>query len=172
MPERGVQARSARLFLALWPDDATRRALAAWRDRWIWPPAAAVVAEERLHLTLHFIGPVAVERVDAVADGLAEPFTEFTLGQGGAEVWRSGIAAWCPGEVPEALSALHAHLASALRRLALPVERRRFRPHVTLARKAAGATPPTDALAFPPWSVHDYALVQSRNGYRVLRRYG
>ena len=172
MPEGGPRPAHARLFLALWPDDATRRVLAARRDCWIWPRGAAVVADDRLHLTLHFIGPVPVERVQAVADGLAVPLAAFALEDGVAERWRNGIAAWCWPETPPELVALHARLAAALRQLGLPVEQRPFRPHVTLARKVADATAPAGAPASLVWPVHGYALVQSQGGYRVLRRYG
>lgn len=130
------------------------------------------MADERLHLTLHFIGAVPLARLDAVAAGVAVPFAGFTLDAGAAERWPHGIAAWCPRESPPELTALHHRLAAALHALALPVEKRAFRPHVTLARKAAAAVPPPE----PPqraaaWRVDGYALVQSRGDYRVLRRY-
>ena len=54
---------TARLFLALWPDDALRRGLLAWRDAWQWPARAALVAPDDLHLTLHFLGGVPLVRL-------------------------------------------------------------------------------------------------------------
>ena len=171
MAERLRRVTSARLFLALWPDDESRGTLAMWRDRWTWPPGAAVVADERLHLTLHFIGAVAVQRVATLAGALAMPFTPFTFDGGRAERWRGGIAAWSPREVPPELVALHERLAQALRRQALPVEQRPLRPHVTLARRAEHAAAPAEAPAALVWAVRGYALVQSQDGYRVLRRY-
>lgn len=160
----------ARLFLALWPDDATRRTLAAWRDRWSWPAGAAVVPDERLHLTLHFIGPVARERVPAVADALAVPCERFTLELGEAEAWPRGLALLVPARTPPPLAALHERLAQALQAAALPVEVRPFRPHVTLARHAAHAVPPVGGPACR-WAVDGYALVESDQGYRVLRQW-
>jgi len=169
MPERGARPEVARLFIALWPDDATRGALAAWRDMWVWPPGVAPVATPRLHLTLHFIGPVPVTRVPEVAAGLAVSCDGFVLDRGRPGRWR-GIAAWCPDAVPPALRALHRSLALALHRLALPVEARPFRPHVTLARKAGHSLPPPQPAPLI-WAVSGYALVQSQDGYRLLRRY-
>jgi 2'-5' RNA ligase len=58
---------------------------------------------------------------------------------------------------------LHAELAQALRTLDLPVERRGFRPHVTLARHAAGASPPPDPMPVQ-WTLRDPVLVQSAGG--------
>lgn len=162
---------SARLFLALWPDDAVRRALAAWRDRWTWPEGAAPVAEERLHQTLHFIGAVPRARLDEVAAGLAVHWVPFNLNEGHGQRWRSGIAAWIPDSTPPALVEAHARLAQALRQLALPVEQRAFRPHITVARKAARAIIPPEPPPALDWRVDGYALVLSEGGYRVLRHY-
>ena len=49
---------TSRLFLALWPDDGTREALAGCRDAWAWDAHAVPERTERLHLTLHFLGAV------------------------------------------------------------------------------------------------------------------
>jgi 2'-5' RNA ligase len=73
--------------------------------------------------------------------------------------------------VPAALEILHARLAETLRALGLPVEARPFRPHLTLARKAAGAVAPAAAPDIR-WPVAGYSLVQSAGGYRTLRHYG
>lgn len=172
MTARPAAARPAttRLFLALWPGPAALRALAAWQARWAWPAGAAVVAPERLHLTLHYIGPVAVERLPELRQALALPVRRFNLVFDRVEQWPRGLAVLCPRALPDALLALHAQLQTALQGLALPVERRAYRPHVTLARKAAGALPPAEPPALR-WSVHAYTLVQSQNGYHTLQHY-
>ncbi len=160
----------ARLFLALWPGPAALRALAAWQRHCTWPAGAAVVPTERLHLTLHFIGPVPTARVPELLRGLAVPMRRFDLTFGHTETWPRGLAVLCPDAVPEPLATLHAQLQAALQRLALPVETRPFRPHVTLARKAAGAEPPAEPLRLT-WRATGYALVQSQGGYRTLQHY-
>lgn len=164
-------AQTARLFLALWPQDPVRSELARWGRAWRWPAGARPVEAQRLHVTLHFIGPVAVERVGALREGLHVPFEPFDLAlpHGAARVWPGGIAV-LELEAPAPLQRLHAALAQALHAAGLPVEERRFRPHVTFARKAAGAVPP----ATPPqgdWRVDGgYALVHSvpARGYAVV----
>ena len=161
---------TARLFLALWPGSAALAALAGWQARWTWPPGAAVVAPVQLHLTLHFIGPVPATRLPELARGLAVKSSRFEITFGGVESWRGGLAALCTDAAPAGLAALHAELQAALSRLALPVDARRWRPHVTLARRAAGATPPARAAPLH-WSVRGYALVQSQGGYHCLARY-
>ena len=167
-PARGDKSR---LFLALWPDEAARRAVAAWQARWSWPAGAAVVPAERLHLTLHFIGPVARERLPEITPALARPCPRFEIAFGAAECWPRGLALLMPASVPPALLELHERLAQALSALDLPVEARPFRPHLTLARKAAGALPPPEPAVLP-WPVAGYALVVSDRGYRTLARYG
>jgi 2'-5' RNA ligase len=167
-------AASSRLFLALWPEPEVRDKLRAWRDGWQWPPSAAPVRGEQLHLTLHFLGAVARERVPQLTHGLALPFEPFELAFGHAELWPHGIALLAPDAIPTALSELHAALGGALRKLGMTPETRPFRPHVTLARRAAVATPPSQGPALR-WAVRDYALMLSETGadggYTVLQRY-
>ena len=164
----------ARLFIALWPGPQVRRRLLDWRAACDWPAGARPVRAADLHLTLHFIGRVPVERLPELVDGLAVPFRRFELHFGRAEVWGRGTAVLHPRTAPQRLVELHAQLRQALVRLGLPVEQRSFRPHVTLARDARGARLAGAAPAWR-WSVHGYVLAQSRpgsaGGYRVLWRY-
>jgi RNA 2',3'-cyclic 3'-phosphodiesterase len=163
----------SRLFLALWPDEDTRDAIAAWQSGWQWPDGAKLVGRERLHLTLHFIGNVPVARLAELRRGLRVPFEPMELAFGAGELWPGGIAVLRPTQTPAPLLDLHARLALALQQLALPVEDRVFRAHVTLARKAARAAPPPDASL--RWAADaGYVLVQSlANGgrYDVLERF-
>lgn len=169
----GTSTRALRLFIALWPTLAVRAALRARRDAIGWPPRASVVADERLHLTLHFIGDVPHEVWPHLLPALQWPCPRIDFALGPAELWRHGLAVLPVIAVPEPLLALHAALAGALARLGLPVEQRPFRPHVTLARRAAGARlpPPAEPLR---WRTDGYVLVNSDplDGYRLLARYG
>lgn len=97
------------------------------------------VPVENLHLTLRFIGeipnPVADE-IDHALAGLRA--RRFGLGLGGTGLFeRQGRATtlWA-GVAPRepALEHLRAKIETALQRSGLPPERRRFQPHVTLAR--------------------------------------
>lgn len=160
-----------RVFLALWPEPGMRHLLTAWRDAWAWPKGAAPVPADKLHVTLHFLGSLPGERLPALLDGCAVPFEPFRLDLTRAALWHNGIAVLEPDCTPPGLAALHGRLSDALQALGLQPEARRYRPHVTMARRAAGATVPADG---PPvsWDVRGYALVESRNGvYTVLRAY-
>jgi RNA 2',3'-cyclic 3'-phosphodiesterase len=131
-----------RLFIGLWPDASVRDTVQARADAWSWPAAARRTRTERLHITLHFLGAVAADRIDAVKDGLRMQWQGCELVLDRATVWPGGIAVLEAGHVPAALAELHQALAGKLRALGLPVEERPLRPHVTLARKASGAQPP------------------------------
>ena len=167
-------ATTARLFVALWPDATVRAALAAWRDACIWPARAAVVATPKLHMTLHFIGDVAADRLPAIVQGLRVPLQRFELVLDQCVAWPGGLVVLQPGQTPAALLALHAACADALRALELPLERRPFRAHVTLARGASGAGLAALSAA-PRWRVDGYCLVRSHRAsggdYEVLARW-
>jgi 2'-5' RNA ligase len=172
-----LPAPAPRLFLALWPDDGARKGLADWRDRWTWPPGAAPTRTANLHLTLHFLGPVALDRLEALRTDLSQEaaVTPFALDFGRAELWPQGIAVVCPLATPPSLAALHARLAQRLRGLALPVDERPFKPHVTMARKAGHAALPPGGPALSWQVLNGFALVQSTSAgqdYTVLKRFG
>lgn len=166
---------TARLFLALWPDPDVRRDLAAMQQRWTWPPGAALVREDRLHLTLHFLGSVPVDRVPGFVQALAvdaQPM-RLDLSAGSPRVWPGGVAV-LELDAPPALLRLHAALADALAGLGWPVERRRFRPHVTFARRARGAQPPDGVPAHLVWPAGPrYVLARSvpGRGYDVVHAF-
>lgn len=160
-----------RIFLALWPDDAVRRDLAAWRDGWRWPRSATPVRSERLHMTLHFIGDVPAERIDDIAAGLAAPCQSFELTFGRNVLWPHGIAVLEPDSTPAPLIELQTTLAESLRVLALPIDQRIFKPHVTLARRAASASQACDGPKVR-WTVDRYVLMRSHpDRYEVVREY-
>lgn len=169
-----TSASTARLFLALLPDAAVREELAAWHDAWTWPRSATPVKSGRLHMTLHFLGNVALNRIPELAEAARVPFTPFTLRLHRAVLWPHGIAVLEPAAVPDALLALHASLAGVVHGLGLALDDRPFRPHVTLARRASGATPPGSA-SIVVWPIAGYALMSSTpdaNGaYTVLSDY-
>lgn len=176
-PQHGadlVAPGSARLFIALWPDDALRRAFGAWAAPGLGGGGMKPVAPERLHLTLHFMAGVPNDRLPALCAALRVPFQPFELRFSHCQRWPGGLLVAPPDALPPALARLHADLGDALRRLGVPVEARAYRPHVTLARRYAGP-PPCSARVPWSWKVRAFALVQSRahegGAYTVLHRY-
>ncbi len=173
--EPQTTAPTARLFLALYPGAPVRAALAAHRANWQWPADAACYAPADWHVTLHFIGPVPDTRIDELRAGLRVPMAPFELPFGQAELWPHGLAVLLPATVPQNLLHLHDVLGQALQGLGLRTDMRPYRPHLTLARRAALAQPPLQRPAFS-WPVQDYVLMESTGlpgqRYRVLQHYG
>jgi 2'-5' RNA ligase len=165
---------TVRMFIALWPGPAVREALSRWRDSVAWPASASPVRTEQLHVTLHFLGSIARERVPELAQGLDVRMDPFELELGHREVWHGGVAVLAPDLVPSPLLALHASLGEALELLGLTPEARPYRPHVTLARRAGAFVETSQG---PPirWQVDGYALMQSKVGdgseYGVVQAY-
>jgi 2'-5' RNA ligase len=169
------EERPLRLFLALRPAPAVREALAARADAWTWTPAARRTPADKLHITLHFLGDVAPARLPALRAALAVDWSGCELVLDREAVWPGGIAVLEASVVPPALAALHAQLGERLRALDLPVETRRWRPHVTFARKAAGAHPPVGTQPLRWRAGPGYVLVRSmpgNGGYAPLQAFG
>lgn len=169
-----MSADQARLFVALWPPPDVRAALRDWRDAWIWPSSSSPVRTEQLHVTLHFLGNVARDRVPDLVAGLSVPFTPFELEFGHAELWHGGIAVLAPDVVPQPLLDLQASLAAALESGGMTPEGRPYKPHVTMGRRAGNAVAPVAGPAIR-WRIDGYALMESKLGagseYGVVQHY-
>jgi 2'-5' RNA ligase len=160
-----------RLFLALWPADHEQAQAAAVQAAITWPHAAKLVAHENLHLTLHFLGEVDANRVPVLRNAPAARAGPLSLTLDRFAVWDGGISVLEPSTVPAELLDLHAALGHQLRSADFEIERRRFRPHVTLARRGQGAAPKRP-IGQITWRASSYALVESAGGkYSVLQEW-
>lgn len=170
-------ANQERIFFALWPDESTRAALQrACRGVTIERPARRVPAYN-LHLTLHFIGNVARDAMqEMLLAARSVRADSFELKMNRVGFFAPPRVGWLgPESTPAALAGLHAALAGVLAPCGYRAERRRFRPHLTFARKLNAAPPVT---GFDPvrWRVDDFVLLRSRtvgNGvqYEVAETY-
>ncbi|MCX7353384.1 MAG: RNA 2',3'-cyclic phosphodiesterase [Alphaproteobacteria bacterium] len=101
-------------------------------------PGARWVAPENMHMTLRFIGdveePVCDEVVDALLDVRAHAFDLVLRDFGIFEQGRIVHTLWLGVERTEALMNMQAKIERALTGAGLEHERRRYTPHVTLAR--------------------------------------
>jgi 2'-5' RNA ligase len=154
-----VNDERARLFVALELPVDVRVALAGWRDQALRGLSGVrPVADESLHVTLCFLGWVAVKQVDAVADAC-----EAVAGAPGARL-RVGRGIWLPSRRPRVLAVELSELGGALARVQSDLsdalaaggwytpEQRPFLAHVTVARVGRGARLPRgpDALGGSP----------------------
>lgn len=155
--------RTQRLFFALWPDAATRAALAVMAGVLRRTCGGRAPRADQLHLTLAFLGDVpearSAELADLAAALRAQPFV-LNLDQVGW--WRRHRLVWAaPQTCPPALEVLAAVLAGRLQAGGFHTERRRFLPHVTLLRDA-GQAPALTACAPLTWRPTQFVLACSQ----------
>jgi 2'-5' RNA ligase len=138
-------------------------------------PGARWVPPENYHLTLRFIGEIEswrAEEVDTALAAIRAP--RFDLALAGVGTFEKGgriQSLYVPAERSEGLSRLQAKVETALQRIGLEPERRRFTPHVTLARtdkadtfKLVSFVQTHALLRLPPVAVEHFTLFSSRLG--------
>jgi 2'-5' RNA ligase len=149
-------------------------------------PGARWSEREQLHLTLRFIGEVDGRDAAAIDDALStirEPRFMLELKGVGEFGGKNPRALWAAVRDETSVRHLQRKIESALQRIGLPAEERKFAPHITLARLRAA---PRDRIvtflaaqalyASPPFEVNTFILYSSRltpNGsiYRPERAY-
>lgn len=172
-----------RLFVALAMPEAVAQSLLLLQGG---VPGARWHPRENLHLTLRFIGEVDGREAADIDDALAAIRAPgFTLELNGLGTFgnRDPRQLWAGVRPNEALMHLQRKIESALQRIGLAPEPRKFTPHVTLARLKA---PRRDKLmeymsahalyASAPFAVSAFALYESMltpNGslYTIEREY-
>ncbi|MGM0593280.1 MAG: RNA 2',3'-cyclic phosphodiesterase [Pseudomonadota bacterium] len=166
-----------RLFFALWPGDKEREQLQAYRPL-LRGCGGRPVRRENLHLTLAFLGSVDSQTRDSLT-GHVDQFklAPFTLTLDRLGFWPRPRVLWLGSEqVEPGLAALVNALYEAMGQGGLESERRPFRPHITLVRKAHRAPPQTVAEPLK-WLVDRFVLVASETRpegvhYQILREWG
>lgn len=134
-----------RLFLAInLPADVRSEVIAATTALRSAAPDIAWVQEERLHLTLKFLGEVDASRVDeltAATAAVAGQHRELVMALGGIGAFpnfRRARVVWMGIEHEARLELLHHDLELACESLGFEIEGRAFRPHLTLGRVKHG----------------------------------
>lgn len=159
-----------RLFFACWPDQHIRAELVA-RRALIEGCSRRRVPDHNLHLTLLFLGNQPQERIhdiQLIGEKMSGKVFDFCLDRYG---WfpRARVA-WLGGDAPVAARRLVSELTEAADALGLVVERRRFRPHVTLFRQVEKRPdfPVPEPLR---WRITEFSLIESipSRPYQVLR---
>ena len=171
-----MAAPAARLFFALWPNDAVRAGLFRLAQTLHRDCGGRLIRGDNLHQTLVFLGKVAADRIPGLAalavNRYIPPF-ELRLNDSG--YWRHNRIVWvAPGAVPEPLRELVAALEGALNAAGFDFDRRPYAPHITLVRNAR-----EPRLLLAPdlaWPVSEFALVESASNeggsrYRIIARW-
>jgi 2'-5' RNA ligase len=158
-----------RLFVALsLPDDVANTMFLIQSG----VPGAKWQTREQLHLTLRFIGEVDGRDANAIDDALSAisaPAFRLSLKGVGEFGGKNPRALWAGVSDPAAVSHLARKIETAIQRIGLPAEERKFTPHVTLARlRGAPAPKVLDWLAdhalyaSAPFAVADFTLYSSQ----------
>jgi RNA 2',3'-cyclic 3'-phosphodiesterase len=135
--------------------------------RWV-PP-------ENLHLTLRFIGEVPAHQAEEIDHALASlrgrAFPLVLAGVGTFAKAGQEKSLWVGVEKNPSLQALQSKIETALQRSGCAPERRRFTPHITLARlrdvaegKLAGFVQAHNLFRAGPLQVQHFVLFQSLLG--------
>ncbi|MFN3918677.1 MAG: RNA 2',3'-cyclic phosphodiesterase [Methylohalobius sp.] len=165
-----------RLFFALWPDEGVLEKLVRVRKE-LGLNAGKSVDCQKFHITLLFLGEVPEDKIEALkalAEQLPLAPCELTLDR--LEHWvRPAVLCLTASHPPQPLTRLVEELRRGVRKLGFALERRPFRPHLTLARqvKKRIANRQIEPL---PWPVHEFTLVESEldsqgSRYTVLDRW-
>lgn len=124
-----------RLFVAISLPEMLRERLTGLRGQ---IPGARWVKAENMHLTLRFLGDVdeaAAVELDTALARIEAPRLDVGLEGVGHFASRGQVRAlWAGVTRDAALEHLQAKVETTVQRAGLPPERRRFHPHVTLAR--------------------------------------
>lgn len=165
-----------RLFFALWPPPETARALAQWADEARRATGGKPTAQEKIHLTLAFLGEADPQRAADAARRVRAAAHELPIEQ--ARYVPQNQMVWVqPRETPQELKLLFERLSMELYREEFILERRPFAAHVTLIRKARrAALPPLPPPPMVAWPVREFMLVRSAlspkgAGYEPVQRF-
>lgn len=160
---------TARLFVAVWPDDTARAALAVLqrKDR----PGVRYVPEENWHVTLRFLGQADPREVAAALDHVRVAPAEVSVGPVVELLSDHSIVVHAAG-----LDDWAAAVNRATRGLGDARPRKRFVGHVTLARLSGamrrGGVGPPGVVGTPvatSFTATDVALVASHLDPRGAR---
>lgn len=170
---RSIADEPRRLFLALWPEQAERRRIAALAE----VAGQRRVRDADLHLTLAFLGATDTARLAAYEAALADlpiPTLELMLDRYG--YWPQPRILWLGFSRPSPeLNQLVNDLQQRLRGCGFVPEKRAFQAHITLARKHPGPAPARLSGDPVHWRIGEIALVESLrredSRYQALRRW-
>ena len=158
-----------RLFIAVDLPDAIKKNL---ESMFFGIPGARWVALDQLHLTVRFIGDVDgslfLDIKSALAETRISPFNIQLKGVGHFPPRGAPRVIWVGIEKNEPLQLLRKKIAGTLLKIGVKPEKRKFSPHITLARLKN--TPPQKVANFlsgnglfsqEPFQIDDFKLYSS-----------
>lgn len=156
-----------RLFFALWPDEETGDAILRGTRTAVAECEGRPVLPQNLHITLAFLHVVETGLIPCIEQAALRAATaSFDLVLDRVGCWRRSRILWlAPArEAAAGPGALADALWCELAACGFTPEKRRYRPHVTLARKAKH--PVFDTVPAVRWRAGSFCLVESKTGQR------
>lgn len=158
-----------RVFFALWPSELARTTLGHATRKAVRSCGGRPVPEQSLHVTLVFIGSVALSRLAELGDiaarvALSNVAAPFELIFDRVEHWEKPhvlVATASDSADAASASGIARALSEATFRAGFDPDQKPFRPHVTLARKVGRLTQVVDMHPVN-WAFDAFALVESR----------
>lgn len=168
-----------RLFIALWPDDETRRQIHELQQSLKYDAgltAASAVDENHIHITLHFLGSVHEQEIPVLTqalDSVNSHCFEIELDRLGYFSKPNILWFGCTDH-PDVLNVLHKTTGQAVKKCLTGYQQKKLVPHVTLFRKAMHL-PQKESIETIRWQVDSFVLVESKTyqegvQYRVLQQ--
>ncbi len=159
-----------RSFFAVFPDADTCLQIHRWAEL-NWSHVGRLVPVQNYHLTLAFLDHITPAQRDSIEQQLEkfEPAV-FDLQLNEVGYWPDSQVLWvAPSDPPAELMALAQRCARVANNAGIKVSKRRFRPHLTLARRVE--TPPPPALQEQQFAtrIGGFALCQSIRDSKVVR---
>jgi len=171
-----MPGKSIRLFFGLWPDQMLRKQLIELARQVPLLKNARLTRQFNLHLTLHFIGNTTTDRLPCyIQQAQSVEFEPFSLSLDELGNFKKQKIVWAGcNHIPGQLEKLHQDLGEALKHCGYLPEKRRYKPHVTLYRKAMLAQP--CRIPTIKWTVKSFSLIKSeadKNGvvYSEIKRF-
>ena len=153
-----IESSNDRLFIAIWPNSEVRGQLSKFQKKFHLNKFGRCIPAQNFHITVLFLGNALSEKtpelIDIVNEMKVQPFS-IELNHVGS--WPRNSVAWvgCSQTPPELIE-----ISRQLRKkLKLKKERRKFVPHITLARKFQRKI--HHKIEPILWSVNEVTLVRS-----------
>jgi len=134
-----------RAFFAITPDADTCLHIQHWCQQ-NWPALERPVPVQNYHLTLAFLGDITTRQFDNIELWMQQQAApEFSLSLDQLGYWPDSHVLWIgPSSAPAALQQLAKDCNQAAARNGIKVTKKRYQPHLTLARRVT--QPPAAAL--------------------------
>ena len=173
MPEIGKQGpeglgtETARVFFALWPDEAVREQFMQWARLLHETCGGGITRSGNLHITLVFLGNVASSRLGELKLLAGElGGSAFNLNFTAPGYWSHNRIVWAaPDETPRVLSDFVKTLEQSLQIAGFSFDERPYVSHLTLLRKARW-DPPAHPLKSIKWEISEFVLLRSNQAER------